>query len=152
MRIIAHRSGPRIYPEQTILSAKDALTQGADMIEIDVRSTSDKKLAVFHDDAAGRILGVDKEICDMTATEFLSLRHKENPEFCPHVFEDYLKCSIAPLLIHIKQDEVFEELFGLINQYNYADKVVIGAVSLDFVKRVKKEYPQVKVLAFMNGG
>ena len=38
MKLIAHRSGPVDYPEQTILSARQALELGADMVEIDVRN------------------------------------------------------------------------------------------------------------------
>ena len=45
---IAHRSGPVSYPEQTVASAIEALSFGADIIEIDLRLTSDGELAVTH--------------------------------------------------------------------------------------------------------
>ena len=50
MKIIAHRSGPTVFPEQTIRSALFAKENGADLVEIDVRFTKDKKLAVSHDE------------------------------------------------------------------------------------------------------
>lgn len=151
MKIIAHRSGPTQFPEQTIASARLALKNGADMVEIDVRFTADRKLAVSHDDNANRVFGTDKNVSEMTETEFLSLRHKNNREFSSHLFEDYLRCGIAPLLIHIKQDEVLEELLNLIDNYGYADKVVIGAQSTGFTRAVKEHNPNIKVLAFMPG-
>ena len=35
MKIIAHRSGPTVLPEQTVQSALLALKEGADMIEVE---------------------------------------------------------------------------------------------------------------------
>ena len=106
MKRIAHRGGATIYPEQTIISAKLAMDKGADLIEIDVRFTKDKKIAVSHDSNAKRVFGLDKEITDMSAEEFLALRHIENHAFPSHLFEDYLLCGIKKLLIHIKEDDV----------------------------------------------
>ena len=74
MKIIAHRSGPTVFPEQTIRSALFAKENGADLVEIDVRFTKDKKLAVSHDENAARVFGVDKNIGEMSGDEFASLR------------------------------------------------------------------------------
>ena len=76
MKIIAHRSGPTVFPEQTIRSALFAKENGADLVEIDVRFTKDKKLAVSHDENAARVFGVDKNIGEMSSDEFAALRHK----------------------------------------------------------------------------
>ena len=37
--LIAHRGGPEVYPEQTVQSCRDALSAGADMAEMDIRSS-----------------------------------------------------------------------------------------------------------------
>lgn len=75
MKIIAHRSGPTVFPEQTIRSALFAKENGADLVEIDVRFTKDKKLEVSHDENAARVFGVDKNIGEMSGDEFAALRH-----------------------------------------------------------------------------
>ena len=49
MRLIAHACGPTVFPSNTVLSAREALKNGADMVELDLQFTSDGKLAVFHE-------------------------------------------------------------------------------------------------------
>lgn len=149
MRIIAHRSGPTKYPEQTIASAQLALEQGADMVEVDVRFTADGKIAICHDENTERVFGVNKKVREMTENEFLSLRHVKEPNFCAHSFEDYLLCGVAPILLHIKEAEVIDELLQVIDQYEYADKVVMGVQSAESAVQIKSYNPNIKVLAFM---
>lgn len=149
MRIIAHRSGPNVFPEQTIASARHAVEDGADLVEIDVRFTADNALAVCHDPNAKRVFGVDKAICDMTKTEYLALRHADAPDYGSHLFEDYLKCGIGPLLIHIKEDRVIPELLRQIAQYDYLDKVVLGVGTLEAVRVSREIEPEIRILAFM---
>ena len=81
MKIIAHRCGPTVYPEQTITSARFALYSGADLVEVDVRYTKDKKIACSHDANVKRVFGVDRLVSDMTAEEFLSLRQAKDSSF-----------------------------------------------------------------------
>ena len=72
MKWIAHRSGPTVYPEQTIASARHALENGADIVEIDVRFTADKRIAVSHDKNLSRVFGEDLECHANTRLRFLS--------------------------------------------------------------------------------
>ncbi len=147
-KIIAHRSGPTIYPEQTIASARLAMNNDADLIEIDVRFTSDNAIVICHDSNADRIFGINKDIKDMTGQEFLSLRHKSHPEYPSHLFEDYLKCGIAPLLIHVKEGgEKLGAIIKCIEKYNYSDKVVLGVSTTEDVKTAKLH--NIRALAFM---
>ena len=39
MRLIAHACGPTIYPSNSILSAREALKNGAEMVELDLQFT-----------------------------------------------------------------------------------------------------------------
>ena len=149
MRIIAHRSGPTIYPEQTVKSAILAKENGADMIEIDVRFTKEEKIAICHDENAERIFGINKKIREITAEEFGKFSHKNDKEFTSHFFEDYVSNGIEPLLIHIKEDEVIDSLLEIIEKYEYLDKVVFGVQSVELVKKLKKCNSLIKVLAFI---
>ena len=47
--VIAHRGGSDLAPENTLAAFRNALDLGADAIELDVRLTRDRRLAVFHD-------------------------------------------------------------------------------------------------------
>ena len=148
MKLIAHRSGPSIFPEQTIISARHALSQGADLVEIDVRLTADKQIAVTHDQNLMRIFGVDRNIGDITAQEFLSLRHAKDPAFPAHLLEHYLQADIAPLLLHIKEYAVIDELLRIIDAYGYADRVVLGVATPATARQIRAHNPELKILTF----
>lgn len=149
LRIIAHRSGPTIYPEQTILSARKAMENGADLVEVDVRFTKDEEIAISHDKNLKRIFGVDVELDALTANEFLTMRHCINREFPSHLFKDYLSAGIEPLLIHIKEERVINKLLEYIDQYSYADRIVLGVQSVELVKIIKEHNENIEILAFM---
>lgn len=150
MKLIAHRSGPTVLPEQTIPSARLALQSGADMVEVDTRFTADNRIAVCHDDSAGRVFGVDKRICDMTAQEFRSLRHTDDPAFPSHLLEDYLRCGIAPLLLHIKESgDRLPLLLDCLKRHEYLDKVVFGVQQTEGIAVIRDFYPRARILAFM---
>ncbi len=76
------------------------------MVEIDVRFTKDKQIAVTHDKNVSRVFRVDREVSDMTAEEFLALRHKRCREYPAHLLTDYLVCDVMPLLLRIKESDV----------------------------------------------
>ncbi len=47
---IAHRGGLGLSPENTIISFQRAIKEGADILELDIRSTSDSILVLLHDE------------------------------------------------------------------------------------------------------
>ncbi len=150
MKKIAHRSGPTLFPEQTVASAKQALLDGADLVELDVRLTKDKAVVVCHDSTAERIFGDTREIDEMTEAEFLALHHKNAPAYSAHRFTDYLQNGIKPLLIHVKEDEVLPSLIRHLDDYGYTDDdVVFGISSTQAVKAIRVMRPDAKILAFM---
>ena len=148
MKLIAHRSGPMSYPEQTIAACREALALGADMVEVDVRFTADQKLAASHDRELTRVFGVELTTDTITAQEFLALRHKTDCSYGSHLFEDFLKCGIAPILIHIKEKATIGELLRLIDAYGYTDKVVMGVADVDSALQIRSYNPKIKILSF----
>lgn len=149
MKIIAHRSGPTFFPEQTVQSARLALENGADMIELDVRLTCDGKIAVSHDLSVERVFGAERNVSDLTAVEFLALRHKNAPAFGSHLFEHYLASGIAKILIHIKEDALIDALLDMILSYDLLNEVVFGVHSTVLAEHIKMKCPTARVLAFM---
>lgn len=150
MLLIAHRSGPVIYPEQTVKSALHALSIGADMIEIDLRFNKDGSIIVSHDDNTERVFGVSRKTAELSDSEFAALRHSGNPEYGSHFFSDYVDAGVKPLLLHIKEGG--ERVFGIIDylkKENYLENVVFGFSDPADVLAVKKYDPSIPVLAFI---
>ena len=63
---IAHRGGRRIRPEHTLVAYRQALADGADVLELDIHATSDGVLVVMHDDTIDRTTNGSGAIKDMT--------------------------------------------------------------------------------------
>ncbi len=66
---IAHRGDPIPLRENTVPSIRSAVAVGADIVEIDVKTTLDGVSVVLHDDSLVRLWGLDRDIRTMTAAE-----------------------------------------------------------------------------------
>jgi glycerophosphoryl diester phosphodiesterase len=71
--VAGHRGYCDRYPENTLLSFRKALDLGVDMIEFDVRLTSDKKLVVIHDEKVDRTTDGRGLVRDFTLKEIKEL-------------------------------------------------------------------------------
>ncbi len=150
MRKIAHRSGPTVYPEQTVSSALLALRNGADMIELDTRFSKDGVIIVSHDDDLERVFGVNVRTQELTADEFKALPHKDAPGFFGHTLQDYIDAGAFPMLIHVKEGgERLPELLSLLERNGCLGKVVLGVSRTPDIAFIKKYDESIKVLAFM---
>lgn len=146
--IIAHRSGPILYPEQTVASARHALSLGADMVEIDARLSKDGELIISHDASAMRVFGVDRDVSLMSAEEFRALRHRCAPDHSAHLLKDYIDANIFPLLIHIKVSDAIPPLLALLDERGCTDRVVLGVASPDEAKCARAICPDIALLSF----
>ena len=70
---IAHRGDPIAHTENTAAAFAAAVAAGADMIELDVRGTSDGEAVVVHDPTLERIWGLARHVAEMRADEVRGL-------------------------------------------------------------------------------
>jgi glycerophosphoryl diester phosphodiesterase len=71
---IAHRGEPVEHIENTLPSFQAAVSAGADMVEVDVRLTSDGVPVLLHDASLQRIWGPSRDIVELTADEVAAVR------------------------------------------------------------------------------
>ena len=64
--VIAHRGAAGIAPENTLASIRQAIDDGADMIEIDVQESRDGEIVVIHDSDFMKLSGNDLKVWDGT--------------------------------------------------------------------------------------
>ncbi len=62
---IAHRGDPISARENTLPAFASAVQKGADMVEIDLRRTSDGEIVVLHDPTLTRLWGLEKNVADL---------------------------------------------------------------------------------------
>lgn len=74
--VAAHRGDHTIYPENTLEGYAMAIKDGADYIEIDLRTTSDGKLVSMHDATINRMTVGKGLVKDFTLEQLLVLKIK----------------------------------------------------------------------------
>lgn len=71
--VMAHRGLSADAPENTLYAFSDAISVGADFIELDVQQTKDGVLVVMHDSNLKRTTGVNKDIWDVNYADIQDL-------------------------------------------------------------------------------
>jgi len=71
--LVAHRGGARLAPENTLASFDGAAALGADVIELDVRLTTDGEVVVFHDETTERITGTPGAVAGRSLAQLRAL-------------------------------------------------------------------------------
>lgn len=136
----AHRGNSSEFPENTILSFKEAVKANADAIELDVHKTKDNKLVVIHDEEVDRTFLGRGYVKDYTLTQIKSLKcrkynFRNNDECIIPTLEEVLeliKYTPLSLNIEIKNDKVNyenieEDVINLINKYDMKKRVIISS-------------------------
>jgi len=73
LMVIAHRGSSGTAPENTLAAFRQAVEDGAEMIELDVRMTRDYELAVMHDRRVDRTTNGSGFVWDHTLAELSAL-------------------------------------------------------------------------------
>lgn len=67
--IIAHRGSSMVAPENTLAAVRQALDDGADAVELDVRLSADQQVMLYHDRTLARLTGDPREFGELTRDE-----------------------------------------------------------------------------------
>lgn len=76
---IAHRGASKHAPEHSVRAYELALSQGAQVLELDLRSTRDEELVVFHDSTLERTLGLKGKLRELSWLELSALAGARAP-------------------------------------------------------------------------
>ena len=83
VKVTAHRGSSARAPENTLSAVGEAITDGADFAEIDVQTTAEGEVVVFHDGDLMRMAGDSRRLKDLTLSQAkeLDVGKKFNGEF-----------------------------------------------------------------------
>jgi glycerophosphoryl diester phosphodiesterase len=126
-RIIAHRGASAEAPENTLSAFELARRQGAQMIEFDVRPTSDNAIVVFHDDTTERWNGRADAVAALSLAEMqaIDLRGERAPtldDVCAWARENGLLLNVE-----IKVAGIEAAVAQTIQHHNIAEQVIISS-------------------------
>ena len=135
--IIGHR-GVAGLPENTIAGFEEALKQGADALELDVRESGDGRLVVVH----GSVVGEHS----VRATPYEVFKDTPDGYTIP-LFEDVLKAlgKKTFLDIEFKHDGFEDRAVELINQHCVAEKTMVSAFDPAILNRVHELLPDLQL-------
>lgn len=124
--IIGHRGASGEYPENTLVSFRQALEAGAEALELDVRLSADGVPMVIHDETVERTtdgVGV------VAASTLAALRELDagGGERIPTLAEVLESFPTTPLIVEIKANPAGKSVAQLLERHGAVDRVVVGA-------------------------
>lgn len=154
--VMAHRGLSADAPENTLYAFSDAISVGADFIELDVQQTRDGVLVVMHDSNLKRTTGVNKDIWDVDYADIQNLDAGSwfDPAYANAripTLEETLQFvdKRTKLNIEIKPtkhgtDTLEQDVAELITQYQYTDACYVTSFSYGSLKKVKEVNPEIR--------
>jgi glycerophosphoryl diester phosphodiesterase len=145
-KIVAHRAGAALAPENTMLAIERSLQLGVDFIEIDIHQTRDNQLALMHDPSVDRMTDGSGKIADLTWAEIQALKIRHNGRDTLRVPNlamvlDRLKDSSTTLLIEVKSPDdyrgIARNLLTLLREKNMLSKVIITSFDQAFLQNLE---------------
>jgi glycerophosphoryl diester phosphodiesterase len=154
--LMAHRGNRVKYPENTMAAFRQAVEDGADILETDLHLSSDDQFVCIHDAAVDRTMNATGEVKDKTLKELRSLRaldkeKRETTETIPTLAEltEFLPEDVV-LALELKTDRFHEKginlrLRDLLNEKNVLDRTIVLSFSLKRLQAVKQVIPKMPV-------
>ncbi len=132
MKIIGHRGAKGLAPENTAASFKAAIEAKVDLIELDIRTSSDGKLVVNHDSMIGGL-----EISKSTLEKLKSSK----PDLI--TLNEALKviATRVPIIIEVKKGTNIEVAIKELKNFNLPPNTQISSFNMPIILAVKRAFP-----------
>ena len=152
--LMAHRGNRVLCPENTLAAFRQALQDGADLLETDLHLTADNVFVCIHDDTLDRTTNAEGPVKDRTLAELKAISASYGrPEFAderiPTLAE--LAATLPPdvgLALELKIDDFLQPEVGLklseeLKSLGINDRSVIISFSLERLQAVQAVDPDI---------
>src|SRR5665213_2047848 len=129
--VIAHRGDHVEVPENTLAAYENAIKNGVDYVEIDLRTTKDSILVIMHDATVNRMTNGKGKISDLTYAEMRKLevidKRKDSTKTYPVPnFEEVLQTCRNKICIYLDfKDASVQQSYNLIKKYGMEKQVIV---------------------------
>lgn len=150
--VYAHRGGALLWPGNTILAFDEALKLGADVLEMDVRSTKDGILILLHNPTVDETTDGSGAVADWKWEDLqrLDAGYRWGPVEFPYrgkgvvipaleeVFERYRDRDVK-MNLEIKQitPSIVDRFCDLVRRYDMGNRVLIASFSTSVLRKVR---------------
>jgi glycerophosphoryl diester phosphodiesterase len=166
--VIGHRGAAAVAPENTIVSFKRAMMDGADGIEFDVRLARDGVPVVIHDPDLRRTALREGAIASLSSEELREVRVGRwfNLRFPALARREYEQATIPTLsevfelfreregLLYVEMKCVMAEsraiasaVARLIREHEFTERAVVESFTLEAIAEVKRIAPEIRTAA-----
>ena len=153
-QVIAHRGGRGLGPENTLAAFRRSLAAGADVLEMDVRTTADGHLVVLHDATVDRTTDGHGAVNEMTLAQLKTLDagyrwtadqghsfpFRSRGITVPTLSEVLVAFADTPLITEIKENrpEVSQPVCDLLHQHDRITGVLVASVHAGVLERFRQ--------------
>jgi glycerophosphoryl diester phosphodiesterase len=154
--VIAHGNGRALLPGNTLEAAVNALSVGADILELDIHLTADNILVVRHDETIDSTTNGTGSIAEMTLAELLlydvGFHEYDYPDKIaekgiriPVLESFFVAFTENKFLIELKPEntEAGVYLCQLVNDYGLVNQVVVGSFHSSVLKVFRRQCPEI---------
>lgn len=165
--VIAHQGGDGERPSNTMVAFQHAVEIGADILEMDVHSTSDGVLVTIHDETVDRTTDGTGRVNDFTFAELQAFDagyewptleeeagrtdrpYRGQGIVIPALEEVFQTFPQLRMVIEIKQTEpsIVQPLCDLLREYDLQEQVIIGSFHPEPLYEFRETCPEVATSA-----
>ncbi|MGN6352215.1 MAG: glycerophosphodiester phosphodiesterase family protein [Parafilimonas sp.] len=151
--VIAHRGSHLNVPENTLAAYENAIKEGVDYIETDLRTTKDGHLVIMHDAAVSRMTGMQGQVKDLNYNDIKDLEIKpvvKGDTAAYHIpeFADVLNVCKGRINIYLDfKDADVKKTYRLLKDYGMQNNVVVYLNKEEQYEQWKKVAPQVPLMS-----
>lgn len=129
----------RSLGENTLGAFRAAVDRGITYLELDVRTSSDRVLMVFHDETLERVTGAHGRVCDYTAAELAKFPVGEG---CIATFEEVvLAFPNARFNVDLKDEDSVELMADLLRAHQLNQRVLVASFADGRRRRFLRSVP-----------
>ncbi len=154
-KVTAHRGSSFNAPENTLSAIERAIEDGAHYAEIDVQTTADGQVVVFHDSDFMRMAKSDRKVSEMTLKEIrqFDVGSWFSPDFegerVPTLSEaislarDRIKLNIE-LKVTADVNELADAVVNILHDEKFVDESLVTSLNYNVLVRVHKQDPEIR--------
>jgi glycerophosphoryl diester phosphodiesterase len=164
--IIAHRGSSALAPENTFAAFKQAIKDGADGIEFDVRLARDRVPVVIHDATLQRTAGFSGRVSSYSAQELGKIDvgswfNKKHPSKAKKEYSAETVPALSDLLeimrgndglIYLEMkcskkscDALVEAISAMIEDSDLLPRIIVKSFNLDALAKLRKRLPEAHI-------
>lgn len=157
--ITAHRGSSIAAPENTLAAIEQAIVDGADYVEIDVRLTGDGEVVLSHDNNLRRLTGLDQSLSELTLEE---TRQIDVGSWFGDVYageriptlEEVLKLTENRIHLYIElkpapgdREELVAAVIERLPKARH-DEIILASLSPPVIREAKRQAPHLRTTLF----